>query len=101
VPDPYGSGVLVTVEPRQLQLGNPACPVHRVHDLQARWITSDRPEEPIAPCCRFGVIAGVEQGVEGERRITQPAVAVVPVPDATDLLRQGRGGGGDDSAGRV
>ena len=45
-------------------------------------------------------VAGGHQRVEGERRVAQPAEAVVPVAHAADELRQRRGGRGDDPAGR-
>src|SRR6185295_605680 len=45
-------------------------------------------------------IARIQESQQGQRRIAQPAVAVVPVPLPADLLRQRRRRGGHDSAGR-
>ena len=43
--------------------------------------------------------AVVEQHLEGQRRVAQPDVPVVPVAHAAELLRQARRRGGDDAAG--
>src|SRR4029079_78545 len=40
----------------------------------------------------FGV-AGQEKRGQGERGVAQPRIAVVPVANTTELLRQGRGRG--------
>ena len=55
-----------------------------------------------APGHRLVAVAGVEHREQRQRRVAQPAVAVVPVAHAADPLRQRRRRGGDDPArGRV
>ena len=44
-------------------------------------------------------VAGPDQRLEGERGVAQPAVAVVPVALAAEVLGQRRRGRGDDAAG--
>ncbi len=46
------------------------------------------------------VVAGIDQRHERERGVAHPAVAVVPVARAAQLLRQGGGGCRDHAAGR-
>jgi hypothetical protein len=51
---------------------------------------------------RLLVVAGVEHGEQRQRRVAEPAVAVVPVADAADVLRErGRRRGDDPARGRV
>ena len=48
--------------------------------------------------CASSRIAGDEQGIEREGRVAQPAVAIIPVAHAADLLRQRGCQRGDDRA---
>ena len=48
----------------------------------------------------FLEVAGVHQREEGERRIAQPAVAVIPIANASDFFRQRSRRRRDDAAGR-
>ena len=49
---------------------------------------------------RLVLEAGAHERVDRERRVAQPAVAVVPVAHAADLLGERGRGRGDDAAGR-
>ena len=99
IPDPHGSGALVTGQPRQLEFGQPPFAGGTIHDLQVPRIAGHRPQQPVAPRQRLLGIAADEKRIEREGRVPQPAVAIVPVADAADLLRQ-RGGRGRDDAPR-
>ena len=102
VADPHRRRVLVAGEPatsNSVSRRSPATPYMICSSLRAR-----RP--------RRGAASGAtraprrcsprHQRVERERRVAQPAVAVVPVADAADPLGQRRGRRGDDAArGRV
>ena len=57
-------------------------------------------EHPAEEGHRLRVVAEAEQRPQRERRVPQPAVAIVPVAHATDPLRERRGGRGDDRTGR-
>ncbi|MCY1520353.1 hypothetical protein D9M68_551280 [compost metagenome] len=57
-----------------------------------------RAQQPLAPGLGLFAIAGIEQRIERQRRIAQPAMAVVPVAAAAQRLRQRGGGRGDDAA---
>ncbi len=57
-------------------------------------------QQPVAPGARLVVVAGVHQRQQRERGVAQPAVAVVPVARAADLLGQRRRRRRDDAAGR-
>ena len=59
-----------------------------------------RAEEPLPPRARLLHVAAGHERVQGERRVAEPAVAVVPVPHAAEVLGQRGRGGGDEPAGR-
>ena len=101
VADAHRARARVAGEPRQLVLGDAALPADAVEDLRLRRIAGDRAQQPVAPRARLVGETGVEQRVERERRVAQPAVAVVPVALAADPLRQRRRRRGDDAAGRL
>ncbi len=65
-----------------------------------RRVAGHGTKEPIAPARRFLPVAAVHQRVESERRVANPAVAVVPVAHSAERLGQRRGRRGDDAAGR-
>ena len=61
---------------------------------------ADGAQQPVAPGARLVGVAGVEQREQRERGVAQPAVAVVPVAHAAELLGQRGRRRGDDPAGR-
>ena len=92
-------GPLVARQPVQHHLGEPPLAGQAVHDLQLGGRPGDRPEQPVAPRAGLVAEAAEVERVERERRVAQPRVAVVPVPDPADALRQRRGRGGDHPTG--
>gem|GEM_PF-5584553 len=91
----------VAGQPRNLQLGQPAIARDAVHDLQLIGVSRHRAQQPLAPRLGLFAIAGVEQGVQRQRRVAQPAMAVVPIAAAAQRFRQRRGGRRDDPARRL
>src|SRR5205085_11410301 len=90
----------VAAKPLELRLREPPLTRRSVDDLELFGLARDGPQQPVAPLLRLVLVAGGEQGVQGERRVAEPAVPVVPVPNASELLGEGRRGGRDDPAGR-
>ena len=92
---------LVAAEPGKLELGQPPLACDAVHDLEVL-----RVEPAIARrsqsrhVTRLFDVAGADECEQRQRRVAEPAEAVVPVPHAADPLRQRRRRRGDDSAGR-
>ena len=62
-------------------------------------VAGHRAQQPRAPRERLFLVTGVQQRDEHERRVAQPAVAVVPVAHAAELLGKRGGGRGEDGAG--
>ena len=79
-----------------LQLALPADPVHDLHVVADPGDVGDEREEVV------GLPVEPEPGhrPEGERRVADPGVAVVPVPFSTRRFRQRGRGGGNQRAGR-
>ena len=87
---------------RERALGAPGAAVEAVEDAQARMRQLRGVQQP--PEERFALVGQprLHQRVEHERRVTNPAEAVVPVALAADLLGQRcRGRGRDRARGRV
>ncbi|CAH0291805.1 hypothetical protein SRABI26_04254 [Arthrobacter sp. Bi26] len=99
VPGTHRGGVFIALQPRQFELRQPAFTVEAVHDLQIRRVPGDGPEQPVAPRAGLLRVARGQQRLQGEGGVAQPAEAVVPVPGAADLLRQGRRDGGNNAPG--
>ena len=49
-----------------------------------RGLARDRAQQPVAPGVRLVVVARVHQREQRQRRIAQPAEAIVPVADAAE-----------------
>jgi hypothetical protein len=79
VADPHRPGVLVPRQVGQLELGQAALAADPVHDLELRWVAGGEPQDIVAEGHRLVGVAAAEQRPEGEDRVAQPAVAVVPV----------------------
>jgi hypothetical protein len=101
VAGPHRAGVLVAGQPAQLQLGQAAFPRRAVHDLQLGRVAGNHAQQPVAPAPGLLAVAGPQQRVQGERGVAQPAVPVVPVAGAAELLGQRGCRRGDDAAGRL
>ena len=99
VADAHGEGVFIAGEPADFPLEELAFALEAVHDLDLVGTAGEGAEEPVLPRGRFGEVAAIGEGEEGEGGVAQPAVAVVPVADAADGLGQGGGDRGDDAAG--
>ncbi len=101
VADPDGTRVLVPRKPIQLVLVESPLAAEAVHDLEVLRVAGDRTEQPVPPAGGLGDVPGGHQCVEKERAVPQPAVAIVPVSNAAQELRQRRRGCGDDAASRL
>jgi hypothetical protein len=99
VPHAHGLRRGVAGEPRQLELGEHALAGQAVHDLELRRGAGGGAEEPVAPRGGLLVVAAVHEGEQREGGVAQPAVAVVPVARAAQVLGERGGGRGDDAAG--
>jgi hypothetical protein len=92
--------VLVARKPVDLPFREAPLAADAVHDLHLLGAPGRRAQEPVSPRLRLAVIAGVHESEERERRIAQPAIAIIPVPRSAELLRKRGGGRGDESSGR-
>ena len=99
VADPYRTRVLVAGQVVEGPLGQPAGAVDGVHHLQVLGVAGHRAQQPVAPQRGLLGVAGRDQRLERQRGVAQPAVAVVPVALAAEVLGQRRGRRGDDAAG--
>jgi hypothetical protein len=100
--DAHGRGALVPREPRQLQLGQASLPGDAVHDPHLRGSPGHGAQEPLAPGAGLFDVPRAHEGQERERRVAQPAIAVVPVAHPAGLLgERGRRGRHDPAGGRV
>ena len=88
------------LEPVELELGQPPLTAEAVHDLQLVGVPGAGSQQPVAPVCGLGAEPGLDERIQRERRISQPAVAVVPVPGPARGLGQRGGRRRDDRAGR-
>ncbi len=100
MPTRTGSRLLVAREPVEHALLEAPLAREPVHDLDVRRVARDRPQEPLAPRDRLLAVAGPEHRDQRQRRVAQPAVAVVPVAHAADPLRERGRRRCDDPAGR-
>ena len=88
VADPDGSAALVAGEPVGDQLALQALARHPIHDRHLRGAPGGGAEEPLGPALGLLTVAREKERVERERRVAQPAIAIVPVALAADLLGQ-------------
>ena len=103
VAHPHGPGALVAVEMIQHGFGHLGVAVDRVQHLQSPvgWRFAAACLQPRHEAGRLVGEAEPHQRVQGERRIPDPGVPVVPVPGAADGFRQRRGGRRDQRSGRL
>ena len=100
VADAHRRRALVAGEPVELELLEPALARDPVHDLHVVGVAGDRAQQPLAPGQRLVPVARLEHREQRQRRVAEPAEAVVPVAHAADVLRQRRRRRRDDAAGR-
>ena len=99
VADAHGPGAGVAGEVVELALGEMPATLDGVHHLHVHRIARDRPQQPVAPVLRIVGAARGEQGLQRQRGIAQPAVAVVPVALPAELLGERGRRRGDDATG--
>ena len=100
VADPDRLRALVAVEPRQLELEQSPLAGGAVHDLDVLRVAGDGAQEPGPPGAGLLDEAVADERGEREAGVAEPAVPVVPVPDAADLLRERGRRRGHDAARR-
>ncbi len=89
IADPDGSRAPVADEMIQRRLWQVAFAGKAVHDLELPWFAMQRDlADPLHKAFTIFDVACQEQSIGGKACITDPGVAVVPVADAADLLRQ-------------
>ena len=99
VADPHRSRAGVPGQPVDGPLGQAPRAVDGVHDLEVGGVAGHGPEQPVAPEPRLVGRARLDQRVDREGGVAQPAVAVVPVALAAEVLGQRGGRGRHDPAG--
>ena len=73
-------------EPRYFPFREAPFTAKTVHDLQLIRAAGNRAQQPVAPIPCLLVITGTSQCKQGEGRVPEPAVAVVPVAHAAGLF---------------
>jgi hypothetical protein len=101
IPDAHGPSALVTGQPRQLDFRQAPLAADAVHDLDLPGSAADGVEDPVEEALGFILGSAAEQREERERRVAQPAEAVVPVALAARCFREPESRGGDDGTRRV
>ena len=91
VADPHRPRLGEAREPAELELVEAPLPCDPVHDLEVGRVARDRAQEPVAPGLGLVPVAGVQHGQQRQRRVAEPAVAVVPVAHPADVLGEGGG----------
>src|SRR5919204_1322305 len=100
VANAHRSGPLVAAEPVELVFDQQPLLRDAVQDLDVIGIAANRPQQPVMPFPRLVRVSVFEQQLEDEGRIPEPAVAVVPISNPADDLRERGGGRSDDPARR-
>ena len=100
VADPDRARPRVASQVGQLRLRRGRFAVDVVDDPQLRPGQARGVQQPADERLGLLPVPEAEEGPGGERRVAQPAEAVVPVQVAADALRQRRGRRGDDGPGR-
>src|ERR1700683_4766110 len=86
VADTDGGRALVAGEVVEVELGEAPFSFDAVHDLHLGWVPPYGAPPPAHPRRRLLGVPGDQQGLQGEGRVAEPGVAVVPVPVAPDGL---------------
>ena len=98
ISDPHWGRSLVTWEPVDFEFSQATLAGRSVHDLQLFGITRSRAPQPSQPALRLVTEARFDEGVQSKGGITDPAIAVIPIPDAPNGLRKRCRGSGDNAA---
>ena len=69
VADPNRSAALVSRQPSEFLLGQPALSSDPVHDLKLVRTAGDGPQQPLAPILRLPTVARIEKGIERQCRV--------------------------------
>ena len=104
VADPHRGGLPPALEVGQLALGQVPLTTDAEHDLQVAVLhqgAGRRGGHVVDELVRLVRAGRHPQRLDGERRVPDPGVAVVPVPGAPDDLGQRRRGRGTDRTGRL
>ncbi len=99
VADPHGTRVGVPGQPVHRPLGQAPGAVDGIHDLEVAGVAGDGAKQPVAPEPRLVRRARLDQRVDRQRGVAEPAVAVVPVALPAEVLGQRRGRCRHDPAG--
>ena len=100
VADADRAALFIARQPGDLPFGNAAFAGQAIEDLDLPRVAGHGPQQPVAPLAGFVVVSAADHGVEREGGVAEPAVAVVPVAGAAELLRQRGGGRGHHAPGR-
>lgn len=111
VADAHGLAALVPFQMAQLHLGDLVLAADGEHERQEGTfrarpglllrVREDPVEDEVHVRLRLLAVAHLEEDVEGERRVPDPGVPVVPVAAAAHVLRQGKCGRRHDGARRL
>ena len=101
IADPNRLRALIAAQPVGLPFEKTALAHDPVHDLHVGRRARHRAQQPVVPGRGFAGVAGIHQGEQREGGVAQPAEAVVPISGTAELLRQRRGRGRNDAAGRI
>ena len=91
----------VAGQPAQLELGKTARASDVVHDLNFACRPCARSQEPVTKRAGLLDVAPDHERIDGEARVAQPTVAVVPVAHAAQCLGERGRERGDHAAGRL
>ncbi len=100
VADPDRPGVGIAGQVRELELGDPPAAVDGVQDLEVRGVAGHRAQQPAPPQLGLVGVTGLDQRADRQRRVAQPAEAVVPIARPARVLGQRGRRRGHDAAGR-
>src|SRR5215831_1485164 len=87
VADAHRRGAVITRQPRYLPFGELPFTRQAIHDLELVWASRHSAREPSSPCLRLLAIPCRIERHKRQGRVAQPAIAIVPVALAAELLR--------------
>ena len=88
VADANGSRAVIARQAVELPLEQVPFASESIHDLQLGGIPRDGSDQPGSPAISDPKEPVADEGLKGERRITQPDVAIVPVARSAELFGQ-------------
>src|SRR5262249_15980132 len=100
VANPHRSAAAIPLEMLEDLLVERHLRADAIHDLDySRPFAADEPHES-AECFRLAAVTEHREGEECEGRVAEPAISIIPVALAADLLRERGGGRGHDRPSR-